>query len=84
MTIIDKINEDEITGIVSVRFIKDDDGYHRTTIPIESDVETQLQVVDGHLVQMGHQPVLDIQSRIRLKQRVERLRNKFNKKKEGQ
>ena len=84
MTIIDKIEENENTGVVSVRFIKDDGTYHRTTIPLELDVETQLKIVDDHLTMMGFQPVMDIRSRLKLKQQVNLLRNKFNRKKDGE
>lgn len=53
-------------GVLQLRILKqvvDDDGnvafdgYHRTTIPPDTDAEAQMEAVNSHLTKMGYDPL---------------------------
>ena len=44
----------ENNGIVLLRFIKPDGGFHRTSIMPGQDAEKTMEAVNNHLQQMGH------------------------------
>lgn len=44
-------------GTLQIRFIKDNGGYHRTTIPPSVNPDAQMDFVDDHLQRMGQTAV---------------------------
>lgn len=65
MARVDQIRE--VRGTLEVRFVKDDGGYHRTTIPDDVDVDVQLDVVEAHLAAMGDRTKVRVLDRVSLK-----------------
>lgn len=57
MTTIDRIDPAGPDGTFSVRFLKTNGGYHRTTFLPGESVDAQMAAVNAHLQQMGHQPI---------------------------
>lgn len=53
MSKLDSIEIDKATGTVMLRFEKSNGGWHRTAIPINGDMEKQIELVNLHLVSMG-------------------------------
>lgn len=52
MTKFNRMEMDE-NGVVTIRFKKDDGGWHRTAIDPGGDLNAQLDMVNAHLVKMG-------------------------------
>lgn len=77
MSKLDSIEIDKATGTVMLRFEKSNGGWHRTAIPISGDMEKQIELVNLHLVSMGHRPFVDIKDRLKIKQAVKRAKELF-------
>lgn len=53
-------------GVINLRFIKDDGGYHRVSIQPGDDVDQVMAAVNAHLRAMGQNAVADVVSAKRL------------------
>lgn len=58
MTILNAI-ETELNGIIQLRLLKNDGGWHRTTLLPGQNVMAQFVAVNEHLAALGQSPVSD-------------------------
>ena len=58
MSTIDRIKT-QPNGIIEVRILKSDGGWHRTTVEPGTDADEQMAAVNTHLVKMGQAQCVD-------------------------